>query len=359
MVQGRRLLALAAVLSVLLWGCAKVEAPKTAPVLSGTFLQIDASMAAWPPDEWGRELDWMREAGLELIVVQYAGYGDAWWYPSSFAPGAPDLIGRLLHLAAERGMHVFLGLHLDPAYWSGGYDLEADLERNMRVAQELTERYAAHEAFAGWYIPHEISDWTFRDGAQFAAAVDYGRRLAAHLRSLTPGRPVSIAPYYSRYLSESGYQRRWEEFLDQVPVDIIMLQDGVGTHRVGIGDIVPHFRALRRAIGERPIQLWADVEIFDQTHGWPVDDLPWAATTAPLERIVQQMQAAAPYVDRFVAFEFSHYMSPRRPQGAELYAAYRDYREANAAEIMSPGAAHEGEPPAGAAGAGTAVSPKE
>lgn len=329
--DGRRLGLLAVLPTLVLWGCAAVKEPDTAPLLSGTFLQIDASMAAWSPEEWERELDWMRSVGLELIVLQYAGYGEAWWYPGSFDPGAPDLIGQLLDLAAARGMQVFLGLYLDPAYWSGAYDLEADLVRNRRVADELAARYAAHEAFAGWYIPHELSDLTFRDEAQFAAAIAYGSRLVAHLHALTPGRPVSIAPYYGRYLPEAAYQRRWEAFLDQVPVDVIMLQDGVGTHRVGIGDIAPHFRALRRAIGERPIALWADVEIFDQTHGWPVDDLPWAATAAPLERVVRQMRAAAPYVERFVAFEFSHYMSPRHTVGAALYAAHVEYREASGA----------------------------
>lgn len=165
--DGRRLGLLAVLPTLVLWGCAAVKEPDTAPLLSGTFLQIDASMAAWSPEEWERELDWMRSVGLELIVLQYAGYGEAWWYPGSFDPGAPDLIGQLLDLAAARGMQVFLGLYLDPAYWSGAYDLEADLVRNRRVADELAARYAAHEAFAGWYmvLPH------------FRCNLDTGRRI--------------------------------------------------------------------------------------------------------------------------------------------------------------------------------------
>lgn len=325
-------------LVAMLWGAYALQeeeplVPDGRPVLSGTFLQIDHSIAAWSEAQWAQEFDWMKAVGLELIIVQYAAYGDAWWYPSAVRSAAPDHLGRLLRLAEERDMGVFLGLTLDPEYWTGTYDVEGDLARNMMVADELHARYGDHPAFTGWYIPHELSDYVFRDRRLFETAVATGSALLQHLKELTPDKPVSIAPYYGTYQSERDYRRSWEEFLEHVPVDIIMLQDGVGTHRVGVKDIKSHYRAVKQAIGNRPIQLWSDVEIFDQIHGWPVDDAPWAATSADLPRIIEQMEAAHPYVERFVAFEFSHYMSPRLGTGAALYDQYQAYlREIAAAE---------------------------
>lgn len=295
----------------------------TQPSISGTFLQLSNALARYSEAEWAQELDWMQEVGIELIIIQYAGYGNSWWYPRT--AGTPDLIGLIMSLAEERDMQVMLGLHLDPAFWEGTHDMATEVERNRSVASQLWERYGARPSFAGWYIPHELSDHTFRNAREYLASIDLHSQLAQHLRALAPQVPISVAPYYGGTYDERSYGLMWGAYLNSVDVDIIMLQDGVGTHRVGIDDIAPHFRALRNAIGQRPIALWSDVEIFDQIHGWPVDDEPWAATTGAFDRIRAQMEAAEPYVTRLVIFEFSHYMSPRTPEATALFEAYRSW----------------------------------
>jgi hypothetical protein len=99
------------------------------------------------------------------------------------------------------------------------------------------------------------------------------------------------------------------------------MQDGVGTHRTTAEESALVYAALAPVCKKHGARLWADVEIFDQTHGSPVDDKGWSAKAAPLDRVLKQADLASPYVEKTIIFEYLHYMSPRLKQ--PLYKQYR------------------------------------
>jgi hypothetical protein len=67
------------------------------------------------------------------------------------------------------------------------------------------------------------------------------------------------------------------------------------------------------------VALWSDLESFRQDPDDPKRFLP-----AGIDRIRRQLDAEAPYVAKFVTFDFFHYMSPYR--GEAQRQLYEDYR---------------------------------
>lgn len=298
-------------------------------LFTGTFVQLPLP---WGPDGWVDEFNDMQAVGIDTLVIQWSAYGNQAHYPSQLfgtdwmTDTALDVIFRE---AAARNMKVIVGLSMDDSWWKGAFsdeDIQAEIERNRAIANELWELYGKSPAFGGWYIPHEIDDIN-RGDALRNRLVQFLRSLSDHLHAISPGFPVTIAPYFGRNMSVAQYERWWTYVLSRAGIDILMLQDGVGTHRVELQrDVIPRFEAMKRACQAAGVRFWSDLEIFDVIHGWPIDKEPWAAVPATLERIREQATAEAPLVEKIVVFELAHYMSRRYSAEAKrLYEEYRNY----------------------------------
>ena len=87
------------------------------------------------------------------------------------------------------------------------------------------------------------------------------------------------------------------------------------------------------------MDFWTDLEIFDQFHCPPVDNLPlekWDANPASMERIIKQISIEESFVSRIVCFEFTHYMSPQMGNlQQKLYNAYRDWLQSERSSQVS------------------------
>jgi len=142
------------------------------------------------------------------------------------------------------------------------------------------------------------------------------RQLAEHCRTLIPGKPVAIAPYFTvRSLDESDCRHGWMRMLPRLHVDIVMLQDGIGCHRgLMAANMSPVYRAVSQACRTCGVEFWSDLEVFDSRDWRP----------ARIDRMRAQMKAESPYVKKIVVWEFNHDMSPRRGDRArKLYEGYR------------------------------------
>ena len=484
---GPRAWGLAALAALAAWAPAQTE-----PVITGTFVQLNSQLAAMGADGWLQELGWMRDIGMDTVIVQYARYGEVSYFPAADAapvdPGAlppnesiatltwttdaarawrhlrivvrpnsrewtmipelrvfaggenaaaglgyrvapapdarypdpdsaqggkltdgranfawPDMVGwahpgdrivididlgrlrdvervevdfmrsdvsavefpsgfrvaasadgaafaelgaaawgaveavdwepmrNILDAAEELGMQVFLGLGLDPTFWQGQFDPQASAEENVGLMLRLEELYGASPALAGWYLPEEIDDRRFVAPDIHEAAIVYlgAMARAAHERT---GRPVMVAPYFGMNPSGPAYAAWWDATLARAPIDIIALQDGVGTRRTTTEEGVPVFAALAEVAARHGVALWSDLEVFEQIHGWPVDTGSWQARPATIEQVLHQLELEAPHVEKFVVFDFTHYMSPRLGGAAEeLYRGYQAYLEGRGA----------------------------
>lgn len=287
--------------------------------IEGTFLQFWASMREIDAAGWARELDAMRTAKIHLLVVQWVqsdGY-------NLFEP--PDPFPLLLDLARQRGMRVLFGLRHDSRWWRECTDAEylrQEGEASIALARQVHHRYGRHPAFAGFYIPYELWDGAFTE-AQIARFRDLLQRVGSACRQLAPGKQVLLAPFFTATLSPARFEALWLQLLQHRPVDVVALQDGVGAR--GWDEQIeqrlpPYFAAMRRACQRRRVALWSDLECFRLANNDP--DRP-RFVPASAERLLRQLKAVSPYVERVITFDFYHYMSPYRGEAQKtLYEGY-------------------------------------
>ena len=289
------------------------------------------------------EIDFMRSdisgvelpSGIEVHVssdgANYAPRGEpVTWGAAEAAPTWEPLL-HMLAAAEQLDMQVWLGLGLDPSFWQGQFDAEQAAAQNIDIMLRLHELYGASPALAGWYLPEEINDRTFVGADIHEAMIRYLAAVADAAHAQT-GKPVMVAPYFGMTPDAAAYAAWWDTTLERADIDVIAMQDGVGTRRTTTEEGVPVFAALADVAAKHDVALWSDLEIFEQVHGWPVDEAAWQARPADIERVLHQLELEAPHVAKFVAFDFAHYMSPRLGGPAEaLYHAYRAYLEGRAA----------------------------
>ena len=234
-------------------------------------------------------------------------------------------IENILLAADKVGMKVFVGLGLNPEYWSGKFDAKKESAMNQRIMTELQKLYGSYESLVGWYLPEELDDRSFNTPTAKDSVERYLKNMGMYARFYTH-KPIMVSPYFGMNPDGASYAKWWDDVLSEAKVDIVAMQDGVGCHRTTPDESAAVLKAIRPVMEEHGVQLWANVEVFDQTHGWPVDDLDWKSTSASIDRVLQQLSAESPYVDKIIIFDFTSYMSPRLGDKArDLYNGYKAY----------------------------------
>jgi hypothetical protein len=285
-----------------------------------SFLQIRRDQLAFDQERWRRELSVLRSVGVKLIVVQFSG--DQRGAYDDRGEGAP--VAALLTAASEMEMGVFIGLHHD-----AGWPSEAAAAHpapplgDPRAARALADLCTRSRACVGWYIPQEIDDATWSSPARTEALRAHLSRTAHALRELAPGRPVAIAPFFTRSLDPQAHARWWGTVLESGAVDILMLQDGVGTGHATPATAGSYLAALRPVLAALGIKLWSVAELFRQVHGPPVDLAPFEAVPIDPATLRRSLAVERRVVERVVAFAVLDYMDPGR--GGDARRLYEDH----------------------------------
>jgi hypothetical protein len=288
--------------------------------LEGTFIQFWASMREVGVAQWKREFVAMRALGFRTIILQWVQADGV----NLFEP--PDPFPPMLDLARECGMRMVFGLRHDGRWWRewGNEDyLREEARESVALAREVYRRYGKHPAFGGFYIPYELWDGSFTE-AQVASLHELLRTIGRACRQLAPSSPVFLAPFFAGLVSAERFEQLWLRLLRHKPVDVVALQDGVGAR--GWDEqieekVPPYFAAMQRVCRKRGVRLWCDLECFQLTNNDPSRP---AFAPAAAERLVRQLRAVSPYVERVVTFDFYHYMSPYRGEAQKaLYEGYR------------------------------------
>jgi hypothetical protein len=297
-------------------GCAAAQpaAPAARTCARGfdaSFVQLGQRELAFDQVAWRRALALLRAAGVELVVVQFTG-----------DEAGPYDLRALLAAAGAMEMKIFLGLDRD-ASWprpSSASRLAPPLETPRR-ARALARLCASSPVCAGWYLPQEIDDvsWAGREDVLRAHLVSS----AAALRRLTPGKPIAIAPYFTGALDPAAHARFWDAILSEKSVDIVMLQDGVGTGRATAEMAAGYLAALEPVAGAHGVELWSVAELFRQVHGAPVDERPFAAVPIHPATLRASLAAERAVARRVIAFSVLDYMDPAR--GGAARTLYQDY----------------------------------
>jgi hypothetical protein len=199
-----------------------------------------------------------------------------------------------------------------------------------RVSVEFLEMYGAHRCFKGWYVAAEAS---VTNGAFVPEHVAFTSRLRQLWRRLTPALPAVASPYFlgPRTIFDAG---RFADDIVRMGCDAIAYQDGVGICtgrplKYDAADNAAIFAALAEVHAGTAVKLWANIELFVFENNILFQPL----LPAPWPRVREQLTAAAPFVDRVVAYTVPGLMTSQTvcpqlgvPETEPLYQAYRQYR---------------------------------
>lgn len=312
----------------------RAETGKDAPLrLGGTYLQLTAAHLEWREHDWVEMFQHFEALGLSQLIVQWSVYEDWHFYARPGAMAHDVLpIETVLKLADRAGMRVWLGLASEERYWreiAGKPDgLKTYLDdlrgRSVRIAEELIPIVGRHASFAGWYIPQEIDDLSWREREHRALLYAYLGGLSHALNALRPGASVAVSGFANGSLDPLALREFWISLLrEATAVDTVLFQDGIGAGKLDLYELPLYTDAIRQATDATGRNVVAIVELFDQIAGPPLDEQHFAAVPAPLPRILQQLEHAHGYAPLVVAFSVPEYLSPKGGEAARtLYDEY-------------------------------------
>jgi hypothetical protein len=295
--------------------------------ITGTFLDEithDIPTANWGPEEWTREFDTMQSVGIDTVILIRAGYRDRMTFNSNtlaaewpMRPPYLDLVDLFLAQAERTGMQFFFGIYDSGRYWHQGQP-EKEIDLNMRFTEEVAKKYGSRQAFAGWYMTHEIHQHD-------EGVTRLIEKLARHVKGLKDV-PVLMSPYVrgrkqfgDQPITPEEHERDWDEIFGILKgfVDIVAFQDG----QVDFYELPTFMEINTRLARKHGLRPWSNVESFER--GMPINFLPidW-------RNLIYKVEVAErANVEKLITFEFSHFMSPNSmwPSAHNLFKRYKEY----------------------------------
>lgn len=293
--------------------------------ITGTFLDEishDIPTANWGPKEWAREFDVMKSVGIDTVIMIRVGYRHKATFNSTvlnkhqpMRPAYYDLLQLFLDESARCGIRFYLGMYDSGRYWhEGNYRQEVNL--NLRLMDEVMEKYGHHPAFGGWYLSHEM---TTLDKSLLKGYF----QLIDHLKSLKDI-PLLMSPYvkgrmqFEDPITPKEHEGQWDEIFSALKgkVDTVAFQDG----QVDLMEL-KEFAAINKSLADKhSIKSWSNVETFER--GMPINFLPisW-------DNLHYKMNIAKEIgVEKLITFEFPHFLSPNSMYNS-AHALYNRYLE--------------------------------
>ncbi|RIJ50868.1 DUF4434 domain-containing protein [Maribellus luteus] len=252
-------------------------------------------------EQWDAKVKEIAEAGFRyLVLMNVAIYGKS-FYPTSLLPkhemACEDPLEVVLTAADKYGIRFFVsnGFFGD---WRNPSLLMKDPEVNklrMKAMNETAEKYGHHKSFYGWYYPNETGIIGHYDDF----FIDYVNQSSAEAARLLPNAKTLIAPYGTRHVA---FDDKYVHQLEQLDVDFIAYQDEIGVEKTQVEESAGFFENLyklhKKAAKSR---LWADVEVF-RFEGKVYHS---ALLPAPAERVIQQLEAVSPYVEKILIYQYT------------------------------------------------------
>lgn len=291
--------------------------------ITATFIDeitYDIPSSNWTNEQWAKDLDNMKEVGIDTLVFIRGCFNNKCIYPSEIFPTLKkkdeDFLGFILKEAEKRNMRVFIGLYISNLTWNDG-DYIGEIRQNKLFIDEVMKRYGDIPSFTGWYIPQEGGNCNYNLKETLGG-------LAALCKDKTPDKTVLISPFF-RALPECGYILSPERTVDEwnnifeksgKDIDFCAFQDGSAK----LAELHLYLAAMKKVCNEHKISLWSNVETFER-------DVRFMYYPIPFDLLRRKLEIAEPYVDKCITFEFSHFLSPQSiyPSAKNLNNLYKRY----------------------------------
>ncbi|HOE11058.1 MAG TPA: DUF4434 domain-containing protein [bacterium] len=306
---------------------------RTLPI-AGTFVPFherDLCRRWSDPSYRATQYHLLKEIGLNTLILLTGNLGGVCYDSRYYAHICDtDLVDTVLKESSRLGMEIWIGLpHVEIAWMlQPRIRLTRLLETSRLLIEEIQQQYGQYDNFHGWYIPYELCNVFVEESEDPSCLPHWVNSIAMGCKLMPGDRPTAIAPYFTVTDGPDAFARLWENIVRRLSmVDVIMMQDSVGIFKEDrLLELPLCFRMLKSLAETHGKRLWADIEIFDQQAGVPLDWEPWTADPAPYERVIRQMQLVSEYVERIVTFSYFDYMNPAAgPVAGQLYRQYHQY----------------------------------
>lgn len=310
------------------------------PLFSGSFIQKWYAKD-FTLERWIDELQMVKDVGIDEIILQsvvdtknkYAVYPTV---INGYSASEKDMILLALVAAKRVGIKVRVGLGENDDWWEKGwYDfnwLSEEAQINKKIASEIFDKYSHHEAFGGWYIPHEFSEFFCTTKLQQTNLNLFYNIIASEIKSKNRSFTIMLAPFFNSNKYKIGSLELWSKIVQNVlintEIDIVSLQDSIGAGFNTIDNIGEVFYYTRKATDLLGITLYADTETFISTEKGNVP--------ATQEEIFIRMSQVSPYVEGFIAFSINHFQSKHVVNQINNYKAYLKYYYDVTGQDISP-----------------------
>lgn len=304
------------------------------PIADGTFIQWNLARG-WDDEKWMSEYSYLREAGMNYLVlapVTYADSGSKYEsiYPTS-VPGCEmikdthDMVDICLRNAEKAGVKVFLGLNFHNEWWSRHADDDQWLYDQMKVGNDVADellknyRHKYSNAFFGWYWVWEVDNLNFRGREERDVLAKALNTNLDHLNAMKERLPFMQCPFMNHLCGTAKeYRDMWIDIFSRTNFaydDIFCPQDSVGARGLNMENFAEWLERLGEAVKTKPgLKYWIDMETFDQAD--------W--TSATIDRFVKQIKTASKYAENAITFAYSHYYSPNNNSDG-YHKAYMQY----------------------------------
>ena len=302
------------------------------PVFSGSFIQYWMA-ESWGYDRWINEMTMLKDIGIEEIILQEVADTKVKYavYPTrltGFKYNGTDMVGTALKAADSLGMKVRIGLGFNDQWWiKNAFSkrwLNVEAEINRAIVKEIAKIYGSYKSFKGWYIPHEFYQLTALTKAQQRHLNSFLKEITSEIKDNST-KDIMIAPFYHGKLSFlcplSTWSKRIKNILMGTGIDIVALQDSIGTGYNKLKLLDRLFSYTKKSTDALGMKLYSDVETFavKSSKHFP----------AAQDRISEQISIASKYVEGFVAFSISHYQNRNADEREGNYKDYYAYYLAN------------------------------
>ena len=307
--------------------------------ITGTFIDEishDIPHQNWGEKEWDLDFQHMKFCGIDTVILIRCGYKRWQTFSSKVlqkeegAYNPPiDLVELYLKLSAKYGMEFYFGLYDSGKYWWEQGDFEKEVDINLKLIDEVWEKYGHYPSFKGWYLSQEVSRRT-------KGIIDLYCKLGTHCKAISGNLPTLISPYIDgkkaimaneSNLSKSDsvslleHEKEWEEIFDGIKnsVDIVAFQDG----HVEYHELSEYLKINKILADRHGIRSWTNAESFDR-------DMPIKFLPIKWEKLKLKLEAAEnAHIEKAITFEFSHFMSPQSSymQAHHLYNRYLEYKK--------------------------------
>lgn len=291
--------------------------------------------------DWDAYFKILANAGFDSVILQstvnvgehnFLFFDDGGVFGSNFIRRFSNTLELMLSAADDNDFCVYVGTVNDSDWWDQRNYADADFcqtlaDRHAMLFKTISQRYAHHKSFAGWYYTPEM----------YTNAMDYEKNWIPLLNKVidslnattTANLPLIISPYYSNWASRSMHDTTtFKQILTKVHFranDIFAPQDGFGnespTETDNLARLLDYEQSCFEAAQQANVTMWINVELFFSDE----------YTVASMERIQSQLRMANMFCDKVACFSFSHYFSPmgtnRHDTTEHLYNQYLNLRD--------------------------------